>query len=202
MKLGKAVLLIVLIFPYCLAQDGVASKHVSPVDFFKEDITLAINDGFAEISGAYYFRNNTERDGRIPIAFPFYVDSLSLYPDEIEAFMIDENDTTCLDYRDSEKQMGIMIGIPLIPGQITIWYLNYRQRILAPKARYILTSTAAWGKPLEEATYCFVVPSSFENIRAWPEPDTVIEEGARREYLARRTDFMPTQNMEIEWKSK
>ncbi len=201
MRMGSSILLITIL-TFCLAQEEAAAQHASPVDFFKEEITLTISDSFANVAGTYYFRNNTERNGKMPVLFPFYVDSLSPYPDSLNAYIINGNDTTRLDYRNAVAQNAIMIGIPLVPKQITTWNLDYRQRILASKATYVLTSTAAWGKPIEEATYRFIVPDSLKDIRFWPEPDTVIDKDNKCEYRAQRSNFMPTRNMEIEWKAK
>ena len=200
MKKSIVILSILLTSQFCAAQERAATRNNSPVDFFKEDITLSVADSFASVSGTYYFRNNTERDGKMPVMFPFYVDSSSLYPDTISIFVISGNDSTRLDYRNARERNSIIIGIPLFSKLITIWHLDYRQKILGNKATYILTSTAAWGAPLEEATYKFIVPSSYEDVHVWPEADTVIANGKMIKYEANRSNLMPAQNMTIEWK--
>jgi hypothetical protein len=203
MRMEESILLILILTSQsCVGQEKAAGRHVSPVDFFKEEITLAVSDSFASVSGRYYFRNNTGRGGTMPVLFPFYVDTLSLFPDTIGAFVINGTDTTNLEFRNSEAQNAIIISIPLNPNETTEWHLDYRQKISGSKATYILTSTAAWGKPLEEATYQFIVPDSFKDISAWPEADTVIEEGNKCVYRAQRINFMPTRNMELEWEVK
>ncbi len=192
------ITLVILDSQICLSQ----VKHTSPVDFFKEDITLAVSDSSARISGIYYFRHNTEHDTRMPVVFPFYVDSLNPYPDSIAAYMVNGADTIRLDFRNQRERGAIWLAIPLFSNNVTVWHLDYRQKIRDTRAVYILTSTAAWGKPLEDATYKFIVPLSFADVRTWPEADTVLAEGNFREYLAHRTNFMPGQNMEVKWVSK
>ena len=197
-----SIISIILISQVCLAQNENAIRPVSPIDFFKEEITLAVNDSTASVTGLYYFRNNSDNDGRMPILFPFFVDSTCLFPDTMCAYILNEKDTTYLYCRDTGQHAAVIITIPLSPNDTTVWHLDYRQKILGPRATYILTSTGAWGKPLEEATYRFIVPKSFKNVQVWPEADSTMVKRRSRVYLAHRTDFMPRQDMTIHWKSK
>jgi hypothetical protein len=196
------IFLSILISISTYAQDKMIPHLTSPVDFFKEEITVTIDDSSSSVFGIYYFRNNTERGGKMPIMFPFYVDSASLFPETVFAYTVNGNDTTALDVQDARGQNAVMIEIPMKPNGITIWHLDYSQKILGPKATYILTSTGAWGKPLEDATYRFIIPNDYDSTQTWPEPDSTIIHDSHRELLAHRTNFMPKQNMMIEWKSK
>jgi len=170
----------------------------SPVDFFAEEITMEVNESEVSIGGVYYFRNNTSKDKSFPIIFPFYVDSLTSFPDRIDAYVISGSDTSVINFQSLEERHCIRLGIPMIPDSVTIWHLDYNQKISSRKARYILTSTSAWKKPLEKATYRFIAPKSFDINYAWPEADTVIT-GDKVTLIANRTDFMPPRDMEIIW---
>ena len=177
------------------------SRPAKPiVEFFKEKITLSVTDSLARVECIFYFRNNTKKDFNLPIIFPFYVDSLSLYPDFIEAYIIDKDKKQVLYYTSRLKINGISLHIPLKAGRVTIWYLDYEQKIKAKHATYIITTTAAWNKPLEEATYYFVVPESYTDAATWPEADTVYPDDSLRIYKCYKKDFMPEQDMEIFWK--
>jgi hypothetical protein len=181
----------------CFGQANSAKQ--SPVDFFKEEITLRVDDSISAISGTYYFRNNTENAGHFPVAFPFYVDSLSLYPNSMNAYCVYNRDTVSIDIRLRPKNNMAILNIPLKPNDGTRWFLDYTQKILSPKAVYIITSTASWGKPLEDATYRFIVPSKYRNVSVWPDADTVITHQNYLEYLTHKTNFMPWRDMEIKW---
>lgn len=174
----------------------------SSVDFFKEEITLSVNDSEATINGVYYFRNDTEKNGEFPVLFPFYVDSLTLFPYSIKAYVIDNAKTVKLNYRIIEKARSISMTIPIKAHSITTWYLDYSQIIKASKARYIITSTSAWGKPLEKATYKFIVPSNFDNITAWPQPDTALIDKSNTILISHQTNFLPRRDMEVTWTKK
>jgi hypothetical protein len=171
-----------------------------PVDFFQEEITLTVTDSTAAVSGVYHFRNNTARDFDMPVAFPFYVDSLSAYPHFIEAYIEKESGKQVLPHRQLTKMDGISLKIPLKAGQEMTWNLDYAQKISSKRAVYIITSTAAWKKPLEQATYTFIAPANFINITAWPTPDTSFVNNGIRSFISYKQGFMPVRDMEILWK--
>jgi len=199
MRISLTIVIILLLTNSIMANDNDAPRR--PVDFFAEEITLAVDDGFVTIAGIYHFRNNTAHEGNYPIMFPFYVDSLSSFPDKIEGSLIG-TDTATLNIREMADRNGAMIDIPLMPNAVTIWRLDYRQRITGNSARYILKSTQSWGQPLEEATYKFVIPSHFADVRTWPEADSIAEESGLCKFWAHRKDFMPLEDMTINWTSK
>jgi len=171
-----------------------------PVDFFQEEITLTVTDSAAFVTGVYHFRNNTNRDFDIPVAFPFYVDSLSTYPYAIEAYIERESGKQVLPHRRLTKFDGISLKIPLKAGQEMTWNLDYAQKISSKRAVYIITSTAAWKKPLEQATYTFVAPADFADMTTWPTPDTSFVKNGIRSIISHEQDFMPVKDMEILWK--
>jgi hypothetical protein len=175
------------------------SPKKTSIEFFKEEITLSVNDSEAVIHGIYFFRNNTEQGGDFPVLFPFYVDSLSLFPHLIRPYIMDSNKVVDIKFRSVEKANSISFTIPLKPKSITTWYFDYSQKIKASRARYIITSTNAWGKPLQEATYKFIAPCGFDNIKTWPGADTSYREGPDMIFLVHLRDFLPQKDMEISW---
>lgn len=201
---GKSICILILLIGYqiCLAQDKTIPPKASPVDFFREEITLTVSDSVSKISGIYYFRVNVEHNGNMPIIFPFYVDSLSLFPDSMFAYILNGADSTKLEIRPAKMKNAVLIIIPIKSKGITVWHFDYSQKIKSARATYIITSTSAWGKPLDDATYRFMAPAHFSDVQAWPEPDSSTVKGDTREYLAHRTNFMPTHDMVISWKSK
>jgi hypothetical protein len=181
-----------------IVRAGDRSAPSRPVEFFAEEITLAVDDSTATVTGIYHFRNNTLRPGSYPVMFPFYVDSLSSFPDEVSGRAI-EPDTQALEIVLREERGGAIIRIPLSPAAVTSWQLTYRQMIRGKSARYVLVSTQAWGAPLQDATYHFVAPESFANIAVWPKPDSVTHNAGLIEYWSHESNFMPNRDMEINW---
>ena len=201
----KKISLIILSFVLTVDAYGQSGK-ISPigvaVSFFQEEITLSVTDSMASVEGVYHFRNISDIDAPFPVLFPFYVDSLSLYPETIKAYIIRNDSLVEIPFRKMPERNAVMLNIPITPKGITVWHLDYSQRILSPRAKYILTSTASWAKPLEDATYKFVVPEKFDSVEVWPEADEVTKHGDKKIYCAHQVDFMPHREMEIFWKTK
>jgi hypothetical protein len=169
------------------------------IEFFKEEITLSVDDSLARVEGVYYFRNSTEKQTTMPVLFPFHVDSLSAYPHRIEAYVLEGGEKTALTFKENRHMKSITLMVPIEADTITAWYLNYEQKLKTKKATYVITSTAMWNKPLKEATYYFKTPERYKNVVTIPEPDTVYNRDGFRIYESRKFDFMPEQDMKIIW---
>ncbi len=174
-----------------------------PIEFYQEEITMSVNDSSVRIDGVYYFKNNTSTSGPMPVLFPFYVDSLSEYPSFVRAYTIsDSGDTIDVKIKHIREQNRVHLTIPLIPKQISKWYIEYVQKIHSTSARYVLTSTAAWGEPLKDAAYKFKVPAEYRDVKTWPEADSSNANGNNSIYWSTKKDFMPRQDMTIYWLRK
>ena len=160
---------------------------------------MEVNDSIATVNGAFYFRNNSDREGYFPLAFPFYIDDFCDYPHYIEVYLLDNDIKVPLDFSRIGDTDKIRFGILLDPHQEIIWHLEYKQKIKSGRAVYILKSTAAWGESLEWATYKFIVPPNFSKLEIWPAPDTSYTEDSNTIYTCKKTNFMPEQDMEIKW---
>lgn len=202
MRILTLTILILAIGAIALGQKNVRPPRGSAIDFHKEDIVLTVSDSKVAVSGIYWFRNRTDKHMPYPVSFPFYIDSTSLFPDSISAYVKNDSLITQIPFMKYKIAKSIGIRVPMTARGTTIWHLDYSQKILSPHARYILTSTAAWGKPLEEATYKFIVPASFDSVQVWPKADTVYNQGDQKIYLCHKTNFMPKRDMEIYWKTK
>ena len=176
--------------------------YLRGIDFFAEEIELTIADTLASVKGTYYFRNGTQKRGDFPVIFPFYTDSLIDFPVNIEAYIEGDSARRPLYYRIQANRSAVMIGIPMTPDSVTIWHLDYSQVVCGNYARYILSSTGAWSKPLEEAIYRFIVPAALNNVRVWPEPDSIITGDSVNTLVAHKKAFMPRREMEISWQRK
>ena len=199
------VFLLISSFIFCAAaigQENVRLTKGSPIDFYKEEVTLMVSDSIASISGVYWFRNSTDIEIPYPVSFPFYVDSTIYYPDQISAYTISDSVTDKIPFLKYKIANSVGLRIPMVAKGTTIWHLNYSQKILSPHARYILTTTAAWGKPLEEAKYKFIVPVSFDSVQVWPSPDSFTTTGDLKTYWSFNANYMPKRDMEISWKAK
>jgi hypothetical protein len=190
--------IIFIVFGLSFSQSGINK----PLEFFKEEISMTVNKGEFTISGTYYFRNNTDSDRPMPVVFPFYIDDSTHYPDEISAYVNNGEGKKALDFQENRERGSIRMAIPMRPGETTIWQLDYSQRIDKPQATYILKSTQAWGKPLEEALYRIDIPDDIDIDHIWADVDSVTTKGNREVLWIHKTDYMPFSDMTIRWKNK
>lgn len=200
-RLASAVFIIIVMF----IGFGVSfsqSRMNMPVEFFKEEISMTVTEGEFTISGAYYFRNNTEMDKPMPIVFPFYIDDSTHYPHEISAFIINGDDTLKLDFQENRERGSIRIRVPMKPQETAVWHLEYSQKIDKPQATYILKSTQVWGKPLEEALYKIDIPDNIDIDYIWADVDSVTCVSNRETLWIHKTEYMPFNDMTIKWKKK
>ena len=200
-RLTSAVFLIVIIvagFGICRGQPGVKS----PVEFFKEEISMYIGAGEFSIHGLYYFRNNTDSDKPMPVVFPFHIDDSTHFPHEIKAFKSAGRDLETLYFKENRERGSISISIPMKPRETTNWGLYYTQKIDKPQATYILKSTRIWGKPLEEALYKIYIPKNFDVDYIWADVDSVTQHENQEVLWIDKTEYMPFDDMTIKWKRK
>jgi hypothetical protein len=173
-----------------------------PVEFFKEEISMIVNETEFTISGTYYFRNNTDSDRPMPVVFPFYIDDSTHYPHEINAFVTAGEEKRPLEFQENRERGSVRIAISMKPKDISVWHLEYTQKIDKPQATYILKSTQAWGKPLEEALYKIDIPDNINIDYIWAEVDSVTNVDNREILWIHETEYMPFKDMTIKWKNK
>lgn len=204
MKTNITMITLMIALSYALADkpaDQTKNLKGPPVDFFQEEITLIVNDSISRVEGVYHIKNNYSKDINMPMTFPFYVDSVTDFPHIMEIYYKDSTGTRRkVAYRSHPERKVIRLSVPIKADSSITWYLNYEQRIKSKRAVYIITSTSAWSKPLDQATYTYIAPADFEITEIWPVPDTSYGDSS---YVFRRCvkyDFLPSREMEINWK--
>ncbi len=197
MKTTLLPILLFLLYP-CLSSAEDTATSVRDIRFFAERITMSIHGEHVRVEGRYFFRNEGEQVIKSPILYPFPVDSSMLFPDSIHVSIVRSGGTLeKLAYREMKK--GVTFGMEFPPGQSTEVVVAYRQLVKRRTARYILTSTRSWGKPLEEAEFFIEVPHdceitslSYDDFEPWKGED-------RNVYHMKKTNFMPDTDISISW---
>lgn len=185
MQLRTNILLFLLLLS-CL------SVHSQRLDFFREDLTFQLDSTNFTVSGQYYFRNNSLSQQRSLISYPLprladgpLFDTIMVFSEENLAIPFQLHDTL------------ISFEIQMQPGsekQITI---IYSQRHNGNYAKYILTTTKYWGKPLQLAEFKLVVPPYINILSCFEPPDKISEFEGTSIYHWTRQNFMPANDFEI-----
>jgi hypothetical protein len=91
---------------------------------------------------------------------------------------------------------GYFSSIYMEPGERRVLVLEYFQEVRDKRGTYIITSTAAWDRPLEWADY-YITGHGVE-ITSSNYPLRPIKTGSN--YCFCRTDFMPREDWHFRWK--
>lgn len=166
-----------------------------PVEFVSESISMDIVNGQITVNGSYTLRSNDSALDTFPLMYPFPVDSGLSYPDSITVLRAE--DRSPIPFRENRERGMIMFAVR--PGISDTFEVSYTQKIDGSSARYILTSTKAWGKPLERAEFNVSVPSNYRNVELSYDPDVKQKDGETVIYTLTRTDFMPDRDLVITW---
>ena len=165
------------------------------ISFYAEDLNFFLNEKSFEVDGLYYFRNNTDREIKLMLFYPF--------PDIAKYGNIDfikihiQGDTTSMLATQSAKGSLFKVKIPA-RGEIA-YRINYRQKCKSNQAKYIITTTQQWNKPFELANYSLTFPESIIIDSISITPDSVFNLEGKHHYLWMRKNFMPMVDFEIEF---
>jgi len=166
----------------------------NPVDFIRERVMLEVNGDSVTVTGTYWFSVNDNTVKRLPIMYPFPVDETAEYPSHVE--LVGANGEP-MEFRESRESSSIRFAMDLAyPPEFTV---TYTQHITKPEARYILTTTSAWQKPLEHAEFIVSLPERYNMVSLSYDYTTNKLENGRRIYSFSRDNFMPDHDITVSW---
>jgi len=159
--------ILLLLFPPL--QSGSAVKpSIEPeplgrgVDFLYEKIILEIEPPELTVTGLYCFQNRFPFEVTLPMLYPFPVDEHQGFPHEISAKSITADGEQPLEFGWRRRHNAIRLDLSAGGESSAEMLVTYSQKLKGKQARYILTTTKAWGKPLKSADYELILP---ENLK-------------------------------------
>lgn len=163
-----------------------------PIRFFQEEIYIKVyEDSILEVEGVYHFKNLTNLPVSIIMRYPFPVDKYHEYP-----FYIKINKNIPFERKGNDIVMPVNFG-PFETKEITI---KYKQKLKGKKARYILTTTRKWEKPLEDAFFKIEITNYFKNLKISYKPDSSKTFKNKKIFYIHKVNFFPEKDLVIEWK--
>ncbi len=148
------------------------------------------------VEGLYHLRGTGKVKQVTPLNYPYPEDDL-LGAARTE-FLMARTDSAWvpLSYSEKPKNAGAKWWIPVSPGKPLVVRTVYRQQIFASYARYIVTTTRAWDRPLLNARFEIYLPEGarsksfsydfrwgegkygpcwvFEVSNFWPDKDIIV----------------------------
>ena len=168
------------------------------VQFASENITVSVFDSWCTLEGVYTFKNPGPVAARWSIYYPLLNTKALPFPDSVS---ISDN-STHEQVKCEKTGDGVLFSLEVQPQhtrRIRIWY---RQRTSGRTFEYILTTTKAWGKPLELAEFHIVIPDSLQLISCSPPFDATRRKDQQTVYHIKKKRFMPASNLVVNWKRR
>jgi len=190
LPLSRQVLLSSLsgLFIFC------GSLQAQIADFSAERLTFTIQPDYVEMTGSYYFTNRTRQMVKLPIIYPFCVNSRQAFPDTIH---VNVADGKSLNFQ--RRDENIYFSVPLKHPERTEIVIYFRQPVSQSQFEYILTSTRSWQKPLESADFTIRMPLS-QNLSGLSFPyERVDTTGNFQIYHLHFENFYPEKNLIFSW---
>ena len=166
------------------------------IQFYREDISFTINDGYFYVDGVYNFCNNSDSEIQKILFYPFPQDDSYGEVDSIFAVDVKNNVSVLSKYGET----GAYFIISIEPYGVVSYRIGYRQKIETNKAEYILMTTKIWGLPFDNAHYSLTIPAKYDITSFSYEPDSVSTNEANKVYYWTKLNFMPDKNFIIEFK--
>ena len=164
------------------------------LEFYREDLTFQIKDGYLYVDGVYYFCNVSDKVKNTRLYYPFPVSKI--YGDIDSVNIVNLKTTEDIKYIEN-KGKGIYYYISTEPYGTGKYRIKYRQKLLANQAEYILTTTQSWNKPFEVVNYKLIIPDSITITALSYNADTVLSDKQDKIYIWKKKDFMPDRDMII-----
>ncbi len=166
------------------------------IEFVSEDITFEIKNDTFFVNGTYFFKNIKDSCSKITISYPFPENK---YMGCVKNFEL---------YTDTNKTKYSLIDISNkrtlftsehCDSNMFFFNIKYQQQLLKDTAKYILTTTKNWHKPLHTADYKLIVPSDMKIIFFSYYPDTELLIEDKKIYIWHKINFYPDKDFLIKY---
>jgi hypothetical protein len=197
---GYTALIAVLVFSGILKPPAHLFRQQSPtptpgspsavLHFAREEIRMDVHPGAVEITGMYHFTNTLPNPASAVIFYPFPLDSFHAYPDSV----------SIPGYEFERSDSGVSFKMRFRPQVEDSFLAYYRQPLRGRQARYIVTTTRVWKRPIDQAQFCIVVPADFKDVKLSYKPDAVSRTDSTVTYSFTQRRFYPDKDVIVTWK--
>jgi len=191
---------LVLLFVHCSGDTSDSTEyheHSREIAFISERIDMTVDPGLLTLTGHYTFRRSYSTPQRFAVSYPFPVNHDMSFPDSIDICRVIDKQYIAVNKQHDYDNVSFIV--PFDEADTVTVKVQYTQRLSSNIAQYILTTTAAWGVPLEHAEFFVSVPDSLDHVALSYTPDLTKFENGRIIYCIKRTRFMPEKDLVVRW---
>jgi hypothetical protein len=180
-----------------------------PLSFVREIVTLTIAGDSLEVAGTYFLRPTGTGGGSLALLYPYPQDErLGAAHTVLLETRAGRADWQASAWRELPGGSGARWHLPVTDRSQLAVRTVYRQELRGCYARYIVTTTRAWGRPLERARFEIHLPPGAVPVRfSYPfrpeeradDPSAAAGVGGST-YVFEAADFLPRRDIEVEWR--
>lgn len=199
-RAGVYALLIAATAPAGAALAGSGTSGAPPVRFISEVVRMVIGVDSLTVGGTYQLLCPAGAGRSAPLLYPYPSDDMMGGARTMSlACRAPEGPWRSLAFQEVQGELGAVWTIPLDMADTLEIRTVYRQALDTSYARYIVTTTRSWGRPLERARFEILLPRG-----AVPEsfsfPFALGDCRGRPCYVYETTRFMPDRDVEVRWR--
>jgi hypothetical protein len=176
------------------------SRGWFPLQFHSERICITVLGDSVEVNGFYRFLANAGPGQAVTLAFPYPQDSLLGGAETLRLEEIDpDGSRRDLRFQELPANRGAAWFLEVPAGDTLLVETVYRQHLRSCFARYIVTTTGLWKRPLHHARFEVALPPEIDSPTfSYPfEPQT---NGEPKVWVFEASEFLPERDIEIRWK--
>ncbi|HOX24157.1 MAG TPA: hypothetical protein PLL30_00205 [Candidatus Krumholzibacteria bacterium] len=176
-------------------------RSALPVVFDSELVVLEIESDSLRVDGTYVLLCRPDAAGTpVSLVYP--------YPQDPELGGARTVSLACRLGAGSWRQLavhelpggrGALWSLPVAAGDTLEVRTTYRQALRTAYARYIVTTTAAWGRPLRSARFEIHLPPGVV-AEEFSFPFEPCDRGGRDCWCYEATDFLPDRDVTVRWR--
>ena len=169
------------------------------VDFVYEKIIIEVEPPELTVTSLYRFQNRFPFEVTLPVLYPFTVDEYQDFPHQISAKSITAEGEQPLEFAWRRNDNAIRLNVSAEGKSSTEMRVTYSQRLKGKQARYILTTTKAWGRSLKSADYQLILSENLKISSISFPFDRTENIAGKRYYFSHKENFMPALDLIIRW---
>lgn len=164
----------------------------SPVSFCREEVALDVRPGLLRVSANYHFFSSATQPLTGLMLYPFPLDSGHAWPDSI----------VIPGHRFRLADSGVTFLMKFPPRAEDSFQAFYRQPLLGNAARYIVTSTRKWKRPIDLARFRISVPADLPGVQLNYQPDSITRADSVITFWFARRRFYPDSDVVVTWAAR
>jgi hypothetical protein len=180
----------------CALLMGPPLMWAQPISFVRESLRFTLAGDCFTFSGTYYFDNPGLEPVERSIYYPFVLSGST--PDSMNIIEVRSGKAVTA----VPGRSGVTFVATILPRSTRSYRISFVQRARKQSLEYILTTTAAWERPLDRATFIVRVPANIVLKSLSLKPSTISSVEGVTTYIIEREHFMPGENLILRWGRK